>query len=112
LYELFSQIDKEFQALYLENYQLKLRLGENADASLNELLKAHDQPLPSHDPSQKLLSGKRPNWKVALPNKLIANLKNCRTKSYTGHTDAVVFVASCHQNGRNLIGSASAGIFY
>jgi hypothetical protein len=115
LYELFSLIDREFEALYLENYQLKLRLGQNPDSSLNELLRSHDQTATtSNDPSQKLLSGKKPNWKAALraPNKLIANLKNTRTKSYVGHSDAVLFLTSLTHYGRSLIGSASAGLYF
>ncbi|KAI6176535.1 WD repeat-containing protein 37 [Aphelenchoides bicaudatus] len=109
LYELFSQIDREFEALTLENYQLKLRLGQqNPDSSLNELLKSYEAPT-STEISQKL-AGKKQNWRTALrpPNPLLTNLKNSRVKNYSGHNDAVLFLASCSNYGRSLLGTASA----
>jgi WD40 repeat protein len=87
---------------------VKLRLGQNPDTSLNELLKNYEPPT-STDISQKL-AGKKPNWKTALrpTNRLLNNLKNSRVRNYAGHTDAVLFLASCSHYGRSLIGTASA----
>lgn len=84
-----------------------MKLGQNPDASLNELLKNYEPPT-STDISQKL-SGKKPNWKKALrpTNRLLNNLKNSRIRNYAGHTDAVLFLAFASHHGRSLLGTAS-----
>ncbi|KAI6235872.1 WD repeat-containing protein 37 [Aphelenchoides besseyi] len=127
LYQLFALIDKEFENLYLENYQLKLKLGQNPDAPLSEAFKLHDNSsLIFNEISQKL-SGKkyytqqRQKWKSALkpPGRLVTSLKSGNVESsksqkvgcFNGHLDAVFDLASCTLyagNGRTVIGTASA----
>lgn len=89
---------------------MKLRLGQDPDASLNELLKNYEQSTVASSEISQKLSGKKPNWKTALrpPHRLVSNSKNSKIRNYSGHTDAVVFLTSCSQYGRSIIGTASA----
>ncbi|KAI6187701.1 WD repeat-containing protein 37 [Aphelenchoides besseyi] len=127
LYQLFALIDKEFENLYLENYQLKLKLGQNPDAPLSDAFKLNDNSsLILNEISQKL-SGKkhyaqqRQKWKSALkpPGRLVTSLKSGNVETsksqkvgcFNGHLDAVFDLASCTLyggNGRTVIGTASA----
>ncbi|KAI6192463.1 WD repeat-containing protein 37 [Aphelenchoides fujianensis] len=129
LYQLFAAIDKEFEALYLENYQLKLRLGQNPELPLGETFKFNDNSSLIFNELNQKLSGKktylqqRQKWKSALrgpPGRLVTSLKSGtsvdssksrRVRSFGGHLDAVFHLAACSfygPNGRTVFGTASA----
>ncbi|CAD5214686.1 unnamed protein product [Bursaphelenchus okinawaensis] len=123
LYELFSLIDKEFETLYLENCQLKVRLGQAPESSLNDLIKSPDTSASIFSEikaSQK--KHRQQKWKTAFrrpPQRFVPSLKvgssqnsesskHAFVRSFEGHQDAVLSLATATYNGHSVVASASA----
>ncbi|CAD5220703.1 unnamed protein product [Bursaphelenchus xylophilus] len=123
LYELFSQIDKEFETLYLENCQLKIRLGQAPENSLNDFIKSPDTSTSIFNEIKAAQKKYRQQkWKSAFrrpPQRFVPSLKvgsgqnsdsskHSFVRSFEGHQDAVLALATSSFNGHALVASASA----
>lgn len=127
LQELFFQIEKEFEALYLENITLQEkieRLHERFDKEglINEKLPSENTDVESVSTSvrssgkQKFSSQqklKTTNKLKAQTSKIVSSFKtpslNCSmVREFSGHKDGIWDVGVAH-SGQPLIGTASAG---
>lgn len=127
LRELFYQIEKEFEALYLENITLQEkieRLHERFDKEglTNEKLHSENTDVESATNSVRSLGKQKLNSQQKLKtthklkaqtSKIVSSFKtpslNCSmVREFPGHKDGIWDVGVA-QNGQPLIGTASAG---
>ncbi|KAH7716959.1 WD-repeat protein 37 [Aphelenchoides avenae] len=128
LYELFALIEKEFEALYVENCALRSRLeGQQPEKYAAEYAPASpaDVVSPSSAELVQRAVGKKPQmrqkWKTAFrgpPGRLVTSLKvgagadssskHCFVRHFDGHQDGVWHVSTHALPSLKLIASASA----
>lgn len=130
LQDLFFQIEKEFEALYLENITLQEKIEKlhdrfDKEGLTNEKLPSENTDVESVSTSvrssskQKLSSQqklKTTHKLKAQTSKIVSSFKtpslNCSmVREFSGHKDGIWDVGVA-QNGQPLIGTASAGEFY